>query len=115
MKLDAKLHRQILLWCEANLPSKTANFHHAKDIQIKGYSQDLIFYNTDQLVKGGFIDGGYINATSYQVKDLTWEGHQYLKELRYPLLNSFRVIRRFIEFGLTLYPSIKELIGLFGN
>lgn len=115
MKLDIRLHRKILRWCEEYLPSKTSSFFHKEDILIKGYDKDLIFYNLDKLVKAEYIDGGYINATSYQVKDLTWKGHQYLNELRYPLLNFLKIIPRLIEFGLSLLPAIVEVFTLFPN
>ncbi len=84
MKLEPDLIREILVWCEDNLPNKEKNYE-ASELSIKGYTSDQIVYHITLLSESGYIDvldASAGNQINYFLNRLTMNGHQYLSLLR---------------------------------
>ena len=78
MKRDYELIRRILLEIE-----NKEDFNRLKSLEIEGYDQENVVYHSDLLKQAGLI-----NATIYygdgwvMVDSLTWEGHEFLDQVR---------------------------------
>ncbi|MDF2910626.1 MAG: hypothetical protein K0Q56_1507 [Sporolactobacillus laevolacticus] len=87
MRLNHDCVRDILLFVE-ELPLNKIAFN--KDVfnspKLKKYSHDDVTYAAYQLKSAGYIEGIIMKASDvYQIKtisDLTWNGHQFLDNIR---------------------------------
>lgn len=87
MKLNNDCVRDLLLYIEENSTiNKPLNM---VNVSIKEYSNDEICYTSLKLVEASFINGKTFQADNnifyaFMVQDLTWEGHQFLDNIRDP-------------------------------
>jgi hypothetical protein len=84
MKLDFDLIRQILL----HMQDTPAN-QRVSNVRIAGYDEDNVFEHLELLEQRGLLDANITYAGSGEkriyavyVKNLTWEGHQFLENAR---------------------------------
>lgn len=75
MKRDLELIRAILLEVEQKLTSR------AQLIDVPGYPPDLIAYNVELLVDGGYMQSASM-ASAHLPTRLTWKGHEFLDATR---------------------------------
>lgn len=111
MNLNAELVKKILIWCNENTPKRNERFLHASDVQIVGYSDDQIFNHLKGLVSVGYVIGGWIDASTYQVTELTWEGRILLGYMETPKLLSL-VFSTIEKYGLPPLSELQELLRL---
>jgi Hypothetical protein (DUF2513) len=84
MKLEPDLIKNILQYCEDNLPDKM-QWTRASDLSFKGYDSQQIVYHVGLLWKNGYIEGGDASTLTdkgYLIYGLTMNGHQYLELLK---------------------------------
>lgn len=82
MNLDMDLVREILLHIEKQ--DAEEDYHEFNKDTFPNYGYELVKKHVNMLVKKGYIDGieEYMGMEDYHVKDLTWDGHQFLKSVR---------------------------------
>jgi hypothetical protein len=79
MKLDMDFVREILLQIEKN--DKFDGVSSVTMLHFDGHSEDQTEYHLSRMVQGGFLDG-VARGHRAVIKGLTWEGHQFLDEIR---------------------------------
>lgn len=116
MKIEPALVKEILDWCQENLPN-TNNSGHESLIKFSKYSQEQIHYHIKQLNDGGYLDTSSISAdnrTEYYLNDLTWNGHQYIALLNSKAWNTAKSILH--ETGVIFAEAaIKAIIDKYGT
>lgn len=95
MKLNPDCLRDVLLCLEENL--KMTDGYKIQSISINqlcndnnlsNYSKEDIVYSAQQLISVRFIDGHIMyggaksHITTSSLKDITWNGHQFLNDIR---------------------------------
>lgn len=83
MELKHDLVRKILLYIEENFECNDLRL--ASSIKIDGFSTREVLYTCRRLLEAGFINGkrmSYDNIPDTTVAGLTWEGHEYLDNIR---------------------------------
>lgn len=85
MNLNHDCVRAIMLHAEKNL--YYGYYININDVEIDGYSHEEIVYAVDKLLEAGYFAGNkqmYLNTPepSIRVTSLTWEGHQFLDNIR---------------------------------
>lgn len=84
MKLEPDLLKEILVYCEDNLPDKQRGINASRLI-IPNYQDNQIIFHTKLLYENGYLD--CIDMSSHDgedffIKNLTMNGYQYLHLLR---------------------------------
>ena len=96
MKLNPDCIRDVLLYLEENLyvdlNKKSFNTIELKDLRIEltlreKYDEEEIWYSVYNLAKIGYIEGkisdsGDMKMMFCQIRNITWEGHQFLNTVR---------------------------------
>lgn len=84
MKRDMDLIRDILKVIESKKPFETT-----RDLIIDGHNMQEVAYHCELLYDGGYIKeyravsvDNYNGVAAYWVRDLTWEGHDFLEAIR---------------------------------
>lgn len=80
MQRDMDLIRQILLEVEK---CPLCDGHHFVNIDIPGRSIEEVNYHIRLLEQAGYIIGSQTMLT-YSVSSLTWEGHEFLDNIKDP-------------------------------
>lgn len=84
MKLNHDCIRSVMLYLEENL--KITSIIDTKDINLPEYTQEDIDYSVSKLIEANYLDGNinrFITGTYFiNVKSITWEGHQFLNNVR---------------------------------
>jgi len=83
MRLNHECIRDTMLYLEENLQLNDTIV--SSNLKIKDYSNDDITYSIKMLQEAGFIQANSLGADDmliYLVSSLTWEGHQYLDNIR---------------------------------
>ena len=78
MKRDMDLIRRILLRVE----EEGNNRGRVVIESIEGYDEDLVLYNVKLLVGAGYLNAAGTSAGVYLIRDITWEGHDFLDSVR---------------------------------
>jgi hypothetical protein len=79
MKLDMDFIREILLQIEKS--DKFDGVRSVTMLHFDGHPEDQTEYHLSRMIQGGFLDG-VVRGHRAVVKGLTWEGHQFLDEIR---------------------------------
>lgn len=85
MKRDMDLTRDLLLFIEANPKmdgSREFYFNETESMGFNEYSIDEISYHLALLVEAGFVDGAATSAVPCTIRRLTWEGHEFLDNIK---------------------------------
>ena len=98
MKMNVDCIRDVLLYLEENLTyveGKENLFQHAEinvqeiiDAMKQNYNVSDISYSIEQLIKGEYISTGMVVHGNNEellicnIKDITWEGHEFLNSVR---------------------------------
>jgi len=86
MKRDMDLIRDLLLRIESDPQmdgTREFYFDTAEEMGISDHSTEEAAYNLGLLITAGFIDGAVTIATPLQVvRGLTWDGHEFLDNIR---------------------------------
>ncbi|MEY2385724.1 DUF2513 domain-containing protein [Lactococcus lactis] len=86
MKLNHDCVREVILDIEKN--QSMGNFYGSENVgeHLSQYTDEDIIYSIDQLDQAGFIEvsSNYSMELigSYMIKGITWEGHQFLDNVR---------------------------------
>lgn len=84
MKLNHDCIRSVMLYLEENL--KITSLIDTKDINLPDYSQEDIDYSVSKLIEANYLDGDIkrflTGAHLINVNSITWEGHQFLDNIR---------------------------------
>lgn len=83
MVLKHECVRETLLYLEKNLTFDTPIY--SPNIQLKHFSSEDINYTIAKLKEAGYINAVYSgadNIPSYLIQSLTWDGHQFLDNIR---------------------------------
>ncbi len=84
MKLEPNLIKEILIWCEENLPCKEKAWL-ASELEFKHYDSDQIIFHIKLLNQENYIDcidSSAGNYNDYFLNHLSMNGYQYLNILR---------------------------------
>lgn len=84
MKLEPDLLKEILIYCEENLPDKKRVIK-ASEIIISNYQDKEILFHVKLLYENGYLDCIDLSShdgEDYFIKNLTMNGYQYLHLLR---------------------------------
>jgi hypothetical protein len=84
VKRDMDLLRDILLKIEDD-PKKdgrtTFYISNSEEMQIVGHSEEEFFYHLQLLIRARLIDGS-AEQIPMEVRSLTWEGHEFVDNIR---------------------------------
>lgn len=83
MRLNHECVRDTMLYLEENLQLNDTIL--SSNLKIKDYSNNDITYSVKMLLEAGLIQANSLSADNmliYLVSSLTWEGHQYLDNIR---------------------------------
>jgi hypothetical protein len=84
MKHDMELIRELLLKIEAlEIPQGSTLFFDVHGLQVEGYGPDEVAYNLELLFDAGFVKGQG-GADTFGIAGLTWNGHEFLDDIRDP-------------------------------
>jgi hypothetical protein len=85
MKLEMDLVREILLWCEYNLPNDERSFETVH-IDIPGYTSTQVAFHFLLLIDAGYIDAedarDLDNRFDYMPNHLTLRGYEFLEAIK---------------------------------
>lgn len=79
------LIREILLSIESNAQMDgTREFYISdpEEIGITGHSMEKLAYHLGLLIEGGFVDGATTIVSPVVVRRLTWNGHEFLANIK---------------------------------
>ena len=111
MKLDWELIREILLKLE-ELPAEEGQLMPQTFQPF--YDWEKVSYHIKLLWQAGLIEAGTIKAlgmpTIYYAKSLTWDGHEFLNNIRNPSIWN-KVKERAREIGISLTLDIAKEIS----
>lgn len=86
MKRDMDLIRDLLLQIESNPEmdgTREFYFNTPEEMGISGHSIEEAAYNLGLLISAGFVDGAITIGNPMQVvRGLTWEGHEFLDNIK---------------------------------
>jgi Hypothetical protein (DUF2513) len=85
MKRDDDLIRGILIRIEGDPQmdgTREFYFNSAEDMGFPGRSSEELAYNFSLLVEAGFVDGAATAFLPIIVRRLTWNGHQFLENIK---------------------------------
>ena len=85
VKRDMDLIREILLRIEGNQQmdgTREFYFRNAEEMGIPNCSTDELAYNLGLLIMAGFVDGAVGAVMPMVVRSLTWEGHEFLDNIK---------------------------------
>lgn len=119
MKMNPDCIRDTLLCLEDNLTvnSSMSNMNYIRlskliDIMItqynNTYNRDDIWYSVYLLHQAGYIEANIVNSGTYtmlkcEIKNITWEGHQFLNTIRpQPLWETIKAKALEIGGGLSM-------------
>lgn len=83
MRLKPECVRDVLLHLEENLSLN--DFILTNNINLQEYSHEDIVYTVKKLMEANYINAqfhGYDNEINYQISSITWDGHQFLDNIR---------------------------------
>ena len=85
MKLDIDCMRAVMLEVEKQ-PYRTDLTFHSLKAQLSKYSEDELSYTCIKLKEAGLIEALIIHADNFAqvhlISDITFEGHQFLADIR---------------------------------
>jgi hypothetical protein len=86
MTRDMDFIRELLLRVEQDQEMNGQNtffFDSAEDMGISGHSTEETAYHLELLIRAGFIDGAVESGYPIpSVRSLTWEGHEFLENIK---------------------------------
>lgn len=85
VKRNMELIRDLLIRIEADSEMDgTTEFYFdtSEEIGLPAYSIEELSYNLRLLVTAGFVDGGSSAILPLIIRSLTWEGHEFLDNIR---------------------------------
>lgn len=114
MKLNPDLLRDILVWCEDNLPQKSLSIM-ATNIHIPDWSSQQIVYHLTLLSESGYIKTrsfGVDMNKDFIVERMTMNGHELLSTMRNE--TTWKKIKEILDkFGLVAFPTILTQLSPF--
>lgn len=115
MKLNHDCVRAIMLHVEENL--SYGYYIDFGNVEIDGFSHGEILYAADKLIEAGYFTGNrqkYISSPepSIRVTSLTWEGHQFLDNIRDDGVwkDTKKVLAKFSSTSLSFVGNIASQI-----
>lgn len=116
MKLEPQLIKDILQWCEENLPDNEISYSPS-DMKFDKYDDYQILFHVKLLCENGYID--YIDASPARgfdcwINHLTMDGYQYLNLLKSRAWSTAKSLIH--ELGVIFTESaIKAVIDVYGS
>lgn len=115
MKLSHECVRDVLIYVEENLDY--GYYMDFSDVKLKSYTQEELLYAADKLLEANFLSGSRENfisspLPSIRITSLTWEGHQFLDNIRDDGVwkNTKKVISKFSSVSLSLIGNIASQV-----
>ena len=115
MKRDMDLIRNLLIGIEkdTDLDGKhELHLERPEELGISGHSMQEVAYNLGLLIQAGFVDGGvaYLGDALIAIRSLTWEGHEFLDNIRDPgiWVKTKERISGLSGVGLTVVAAIAQ-------
>lgn len=91
MKLNPDCIRDVLIWLEENIKVSDESFssYHLQDLYdvLPRYKNDEVYYSIYNLFQIHYIEGKFLLLPSgavkiCEIKNITWNGHQFLNTIR---------------------------------
>lgn len=82
MRLSNDCIRDILLYIENNTDSKRISINLSELIQNLNYDENTLRYHMRMIAQAKLVDASSFTADSAILSSLSWEGHQYLDNIR---------------------------------
>jgi hypothetical protein len=101
MKLEPDLIKEILQWCEDNLPENPEKLIRISNFKFNQYSINQITFHTKLLYDNGYIeciDVTTNDSEDYIILNLTMNGYQYLSLLKSKAWNTAKGVVH--DFGV---------------
>lgn len=119
MKLDYNLMRDVMLVLEELDYGELLTHKNCMSYpRLSRYNIFDILYVVQKMKEGKLIDCGYVSWTrketpSFDVKCLTWQGHQYLETIRTDSV--WKNVMEKMSIGLPLDAAISAVIKVTGS
>lgn len=107
MELNHDCVREILITMEKNMSLYSIMDSSDFDNMIVNFSSDEVEYAIRKLSEGGYIDSEF-TMDGYFVKNMTWDGHQFLDTIRNEKVwtSTKEYVKKFGSFSI---PVIQQL------
>lgn len=113
MKLKHDCVRKTMLYLEKNLELNDLIMDY--QIEIEKFSKEDITYTISKLAEAGYINAktfGYDNLINYGISSITWNGHEFLDNIRDNNVwkNTKQILSSFSSTSLRMIENIASQV-----